>query len=303
MFISLQGVDGTSFDLTKGYVRLTRGGIKGLGFPRYSEQINDTPTMPGQIFNGAQADARAVWMTLRFASDDPGAALPAWRDVEGAQRTFWHALSVRKYAKLAVYKDGNDGSGGRFINIRLRDDADYVYSQNPHLFNGEPFVLNFVADSPYWKAVTDQVLSFQTPDEGLDYFGGNTHLGPPYYVGSSRTIASGTITNPGEVEAWPIIEFRDQISAFEVPISNGPWIAGAPDLQAGDRLVLDTRPSKRTIYRYRAAQPTVAEDGYPLMSRIDMRPLQPGESTAVNATLTGSGSVTVSFTPEYERAI
>ena len=66
--VAYTGTDGSSWDLRRGPVQITRGGLQGLGFPPMTEYTDSPALLNGQTFSGQAPNfcrpSIASWMTL-----------------------------------------------------------------------------------------------------------------------------------------------------------------------------------------------------------------------------------------------
>jgi hypothetical protein len=93
--ISLTDCNGVTWDLINGPVRLTRGGLVGLGFPQVIWEKSESASIDGQRLEGYRLDSRQVVLPIRFKDE-------AARDTTGIQRKWWNGLAIGQYVTLTV---------------------------------------------------------------------------------------------------------------------------------------------------------------------------------------------------------
>jgi hypothetical protein len=132
-----------------------------------------------------------------------------------------------------------------------------------------------------------------------DYFHGNSGKGTPFYISSSFTTDGATLTNDGDVDAYPIYTMTGPLTAFRIT-NNGAVLAGSVTVNPDQRLVIDTSPIMQTAYLYKAdgSYTNVLSQ----LTSFGFKAIRPGTDIKLGVKLTGVGTLTVSGQPRYFKA-
>ena len=102
--------------------------------------------------------------------------------------------------------------------------------------------LAFRAADPYWQDGTESSLVTTTSSTGFTWF---PFL--PLVLGSSDVFASATITNVGDVDAWPVITVVGPGNDLVLTnLTTGLAWSFPGNIAAGSTLVVDTRPGHKS---------------------------------------------------------
>lgn len=157
----------------------------------------------------------------------------------------------------------------------------------------QQFMTRFRADDPYWYDSVDQTLIYTAIATVATFF-------PffPLHLSASATFANTTVTNVGDVNAWPVWTITGPCTDMTMTnlTTNKVWQLTAT-LTAGQTLVVDTRPNGKTVLR---------NDGTNLFSslstnNLSLWPLIRGNNAiqvAIGGTTTASKAQLV-FRPRY----
>jgi hypothetical protein len=148
-----------------------------------------------------------------------------------------------------------------------------------------PWTAQFQASDSTWYSDVEQALTLATVPS---YAGTLTFpLTPPFQWASALNYQQNAVINTGSMPTWPVITFTGPISQPGLAYVNTPVSVGYTGvLAAGQSLVIDTRPWRRT-----ALIGTVSAAGQLIGNPMISFQLQPG-STVVRLTgtdYTGSG--------------
>lgn len=284
------GVDGSRWDLQRGPVQLD-GPPEGLGHPKWTRPTVSSPALDGQRLSSV----------LRSMAQPREGFLPAYlvqvRDVAtwlATVRAWWASWSPDVAGTLQV--TAPDGSV-RSLACFLEDDSGYAPEADPTLALSESLAVTWVADDPWWKGpVATTALGLPS---GGDFLAGGA--APPFVISPSNSVGAGTLANPGEVDAWPVITVAGPASSFSVTIA-GKTVAGVINVTAGASLVIDTNPTAQSALLI-GADGTVTNVTAQLSS-VGFTPVPAGGNAAATTALTGGvgASLTVAVTPRYRRA-
>ena len=103
-------------------------------------------------------------------------------------------------------------------------------------------VLTFWAADPYWYAVSPETETYllTAASSFFPFF--------PLVVSASSIFGAMTITNAGDVDAWPIWTITGPGSDIYLRnVTYGEYLHVAATLNAGDILQIDTRPGYKTV--------------------------------------------------------
>lgn len=102
----------------------------------------------------------------------------------------------------------------------------------------------FKAHDPYWRATSDTQQPFELGDTAtfFPFF--------PLRLTSSEIFADATVTNLGDVDAWPVWTITGPGSAITLRnLTTGKQLTLSVTLGAGESVVIDTRPGAKTVVR------------------------------------------------------
>jgi len=267
-------------------------GATGLDAPPFELHADDSPNLDGGIFRDARAVAREIMIPVYLYGIDR-------KTVRDLKSRLVSSLNPKKgYCVLKVvegdaiprylhcyYKAGMEGS-------EAQDDAGFTWKR---------FGIQLIAYDPYFYSDDIQVARW--------VFGeGEPFLGDPFiplHINAGIVSSSQvTVTNPGDVEAWPRWELSGPIRGFTFTSPSGEESFGIPapedgsDAVPGGRtLTIDTRPGYKTL---RDDQGT---NYWPLLDpNPQLWSIPDGESTFQVSITPGSSNaqVILTFQPRYE---
>jgi hypothetical protein len=282
----LLGVDGSVWDLTDptSGVCLTTEGVLGLLESPVSRFTTTSPSVAGSRFRGSWVQERPITWHVGIRASGVN-----WVDLS---RRFWSALSR---TALATWTVTTVDGASRSIQVRLVGTGPYVFGVDPSLTGWASIPVSLVAEDPYWSG--PPLSQDWSASGGENFFGGSSGggYGPPFYISAAQTISTATITNPGDVEAWPV--WTAVGPATSVRFGLGGTLVGVDvTLTSGQTLVVDTDPRRQsaTIDGVRARG---------ILSPHDFAQIPPGASLPLALSMTGTGTVGVSIVPRYGRAL
>lgn len=272
------GWDGTVFDLTDqaSPVRLKQG-VRGLHEPGVQRFSDTSPALAGSLYRGFRTLERDVFW--------PVAIYGAEAFFE-ADRAFWRTMDPGRPGVWAV--TAIDGSTRRLL-CRFAPDAGHVFRADPSPIGWAAYGVSLVADDqPYWQA--DPIVRRWKAADAVPFF-----PGPPFRISSGSTLASAKITNPGDVETYPVWTLTGPFTSATVGVG-GLLVEVPSPLGAGRSMTVDTDPS---------AYSAVLDDGTDVtrtLGRSEFVPIPAGESVSLSLSMIGSGAVSAQITPLYRRA-
>jgi len=289
VWIDPTGVEWPLTDRRYGY--WMTDGATGLGAPKRLLVTDENPlggstvrtvipksriiNLPLYVYGLTHNDFLANWRGLIDAFDmtcDPGVGPGIFR----ITRPGGTARQVRAY-----YQDGFDGTNGRG---QIWDAA----------------AISLLVESPFWESPTPLSIERKHTSDTSTFFS------PFIHVSSGRTLGSTNLTNPGEIEAWPVWTIAGPATSVTATRHNPDGtdsaftLTGAVDL--GETVTVITDPTD---------QPQIiGPDG--LTSWIDHLDWPGAElwsvprgTTPVDFTVGGSGDgtrITLAFTPRWRAA-
>lgn len=295
--ITWTGWDGSEWDLRTGPVRLTNGGIKGLLSLSFDSFTRDSAARDGQRFQGWRAQPRDVLLPviqMRQPTED------AWLDVD---RSWWRTMQPGQVGTLAVTTGDGDV---RKLDLRFVDDGDHPYDQDPTIQRVSVWAIKMIADDPYWYSDNEWGTRFTNAGQGVKFLGGGAlddptpGLGTPIVLGATFTTDGAVLTNPGDVNAWPLYRLRGPLTSFSIGVDGGT-VSGAVPIAAGQTLEVNTSPTMQTARLYNDATGTYT-NVIRQMTAFGFRPIKPGVDIKIAVKLSGSGSLEVTGIPRYFKA-
>lgn len=282
--MSWTGWDGSEWDLTNpsGGVFLTTKGVEGLGMPSHLAWVGESPAVHGQYYRGHVVEPRPVFWPAYLYSDKGTAE---WLALD---RAFWRSLQPGKHGQWTVE---TPGGGRRSLSCRFVDDGRHAYPYDP-LFRGwAAYGVSLIADNPFWTG--EPVRRTWSQGASTDFYGGAAK-GPPFHISSGSQLSSATITNEGDLEAWPVWTITGPLTSVTVGV-DGVTVQWTVALAAGDVLVIDTDPTVQSAWLN-------GVDVTDQLGTADFTPIPPGEDRPLSLTMAGTGAVEASIAPRYYKA-
>lgn len=273
------GWDGSVWSLNdyRAGLQLLRDGVEGLHFPKITKWSSTSRAVPGQRRRGWQADPRRVFWPLLVWGDGTDAWLERqdefFRTIHPDRPGTWRVTAGAQTRTLQLTGDFTDA---------------HAYARDPLMKGWAVYPVAMEADQPYWEGQPVAAGPWSA-HAGEPFF-----PGPPFHIGSSATLTSAEITNPGDVDAWPVWSAWDELTSLTLGVS-GRTIVVPFDLSDGDRLVIGTDPRK----------PFATRNGVDVLAELGLQAYAPVPALgtaplAISAG--GTGSVACTITPQHFRA-
>lgn len=285
--ITWTGWDGSQWDLRTGDVRLTNGGIEGLMSFKFDSFTTDSAARDGQRFQGWRAGPRSVLLPVLLGRGDMTEL-----DWLATERAWWRTMRPGQYGTLTV--TGPDG-GVRQIKLRFVDDGGHAHAIDPTRKKLTGYALNMIADDPYFYGPNPWSLTFAPSAEQPSFFS----TGSVFGIASSFTADGATLTNPGDVDAYPVYELAGPLTAFKIT-NDKAVLSGNITVGATQKLVIDNSPVMQTAYLYNANG--TYTNVLPQLTSFGFGSIKPGTDIKLGVLLTGTGTLTVSGQPRYFKA-
>ena len=282
---TLTSYDGHRWDLSdpSGGVVLMHGGSRGWAFPAIDRQSRVSPSLAGSRWRRFRVMERDVFLPLQISSSISSAAFVALEDA------FWAMLRPDRTCTLTVTLPD---MSQRNLTCRVSSDGSQQFDMLPVRFGWANYGLQLVAERPYWQgyAVTQTYVNEANPRPPYPTSTDNYVL----WLGAGSTLASATIRNPGDVEAYPKWLLSGPFLSASVGI--GSQLVVLPfALTAGQSVLLDSDPEALTATR---------EDGTDVTTQLgDARwsSVPPGNA-GLSLYMDGLGSVQLTMPTSYLRA-
>lgn len=277
------GWDGSSFDLSNRWspVFLTAGGVEGLNMPPHQAWTGSSPAVHGQYYRGHVVEPRPVFWPLHVYSDTSSA------EFQAADRALWKSLHPGRHGTWSV---STAGSGTRYLSCRFVDDGQHAFTADPAKRGWASYGVSLIADNPFWEGLP--VVRVWAQSDRLDFFGGGT--APSFNISSGSQLATATMTNEGDLEAWPVWTVFGPCTSVTVGV-DGRTVQWNVALTADDILVIDTDPTVQCAWRN-------GVDVTAQLGSADFAPIPAGEDRQLSLTMAGAGAVEAKITPRFYRA-
>lgn len=208
--------------------------VTGRFAPTMRFTVGTVPLQPGQRFRSVTHGLADIAVPVVF-----------WPSSATALRTLLRAWAhrldpVRGDGALRVTAPGGDQ---RELVCRYLDGLERVVEDDfSDRFGHTKAVLHFIAEQPYWQDVSDTSASWSvsTPATFFPIF--------PLRLSSSEVFADVTVSNDGDVEAWPVWTVTGPGSSLALRnLTTGELLSSSATLLGGDTLTIDTRPGRKTV--------------------------------------------------------
>jgi hypothetical protein len=274
------GYDGVSWDISGGHGGLCMlPGVRGLSMPAITHYKSRTAAVPGARWRGSSTNEREVFWPIQIYHDTSSTEWIA-RD-----RAFWNTMQPHRTGTWTVIQPSGDR---RTLTLRFRDDGTQTFQTDPAMVGWCNYGITLDAEQPYWAGTAQGKLWKGTGTAG------NFLPGPPFTIASGAAAASAKMTNPGDVEAYPIWTLTGPLTSASIAI-DGRTITVPFAVPSGQTLVIDTNPNQLTAIM-------AGVDKITQLSSADFAPLPVGVDIPIALALAGSGSCEISITPLYYRA-
>lgn len=267
---------------------IEEGGLAGILEPPvqhyFSESVRD-----GSSWQGHRSPSRTVTIPLFVWGNTPS-------EMRAEDAKFRATLRPERTATLVVAEPNGDK---REITLRYLSGAEGSFSAETYGKHWIRHNLTVFAEDPYFYGDW-QTYSFGASTPGNFYGGTPGGFGPPFYIGSSQTIGSAEVFNPGTEPAYVIWDIHGAMDSFQ-----GGWpgaVINLPiPLTSSESLEVNSDPDWNTIIDQAGASrwPDVGS------ADITFAPLPAGVKTNLALSVTTSDAntlVQVRFRPKYRSA-
>lgn len=276
------GADGRVWDLLRGTdgVVLLESGIRGLAMPEIRRHTSSSPSLAGTRWRGWRVEEREVFWPVLVWSED------STRDWLQRDSAWWGSLHPER---LGVWEVTTARAGRRRLSLRFTGDGEHSFPVDPARLGEAVYGVRLVAEQPLWEG--DDTLSSWSLSEQAAFF-----PGPPFWIGSAYTLATATLTNPGDVPAYAVWTVQGPFTSARVGMP-GATVSVPFGLPDGAALTIDTRPHVMSAVDSSGADRT--RD----LGAAAFAPVPAGYRMPLDLALGGQGGrITASLTPLFLRA-
>jgi hypothetical protein len=263
-------------------------GATGLDMPPFELHSDDSPNLDGSMYRGTRAASRPVMLPIYVHGIDR-------ITLRQFKRKLARALSPRN--GYCVLKFVESDGVARYLKCYYTGGMEGNESSNGFTWVSYGLQLNAMDPWFYGDNVVQNAWTFGSAQ---------ALLGPKFLP---LTISKGvmanssvTLTNPGDIEAWPVWSISGPLRSLQLIGPDGTSFGipantdGTDVIKAGRTLTVDTRPGFKTL---------VDDQGTNYFPKVSANPVlwsvPIGTSTAtINAVAgAGSASVSVALSPRY----
>lgn len=269
-------------------------GVRGLDEGPHDRYSDQAPGLAGSLFNGYRATERPVFWPLAVLEESSS---EAWVDRDRAfRRTLrpgktgvWAVTTPQGFTRTLTCRRSNDNSGSQTF--------DYDPVQNGWATYG----IYLVADEdPFWRG-TPVTRTWASDGDEVDFF--DPDGDPLFWISDGSTVGSASVTNPGDVDAWPVWVVNGPCDSVDLGV--GDSVVEVPfEVEDGQRLVIDTNPTEQiaTLGDIDPGDPFGVLSGTDVttdLGAVDFAEIPADATTDLSIVLTGTGSVSVRIVPGY----
>ncbi|MGW2919527.1 phage tail domain-containing protein [Streptomyces angustmyceticus] len=284
----------TAFEDTTWPAIIMQSGATGLDLPPFGLFSDESPNLDGSIFRSARAAAREIMIPVYLHGIDR-------QTVNQLKRKLFQSLNPKRGYCLLRFTEGNGSTRhlsayykGGMEGAEGTDSAGFTWARYGLTFTAmDPWFYQDRSESVRWDFGTGEpLLSATAPFLPM-------HIADGVMGGPGDSLV---ISNPGDIEAWPIWKLYGPIKSFTLSspagesIKASPAAGGADLVPSGRVLTIDTRPGKKTVKD---------DTGLNYWDKLDKNPMfwsvEPGDTNAGVSVVTGAGKAAVglSFRPRY----
>lgn len=280
------GWDGSVWDICTGESGIAlQAGVEGLLEPPFVHYTDDSPATYGANWRGWTAEKRDVLWPIEVYHGDSSLE---WLKLN---RRFKRTLHPGKAGVWTVQQP--DGIT-RSMTMRFAGNSSGGFDIAPEVVGWADYALTFQAVDPFWYG-QPVPRTFQGAEQ-KQFFGGgdpgSAETAPAFYISRGSSFATASISNDGDVEAWPVWTISGPCTSATVGVGTDT-ITIPVTLTAGQSITLDTDPRVQQAFRETGAEVTAS------LSSFNFAPIPEGEERPLNVTMTGAGTISATITPRF----
>lgn len=247
-------------------------GVSGRFAPSMIFVLERVPLQPGQRFRSVQHGTAVVQLPVDFYG-------PSAVALRASMRAWVYRLNpTRGTGRIRITAPGGDQ---RELVCSYSEGLDRAAEDAMDVINRIRSVLTFVTEQPYWQDASDTVQSWTLLSSLATFF--------PFFplrLSGSEVFADATVTNDGDVAAWPVWTIGGPGSSPILRnLTTGDMLSLPVTLLAGESVTIDTRPGAKTVTK---------QDGTSLFGSLaagsSLWPLAQG-SNSIRIEMSGATSV------------
>jgi hypothetical protein len=295
--MSVEGFDGSLWDLRNGRVTLTGDPVLGLGSFEFDERIRESPRSHGQQLMGWRAKARDCLLPIFVGQSETA---EAWAQLDEEWWALWDPDRTNRW-----HVTGPKGTR-RYLQVRFRDDGGYELDKDPTKRRFQKVPLRLTADDPFWYGDTFRaVVKDRVAAADPHFLGGGSKTAagagtPIVIMPSNRNDRIFYLENPGQFPTYPRWTISGPLDSFNIYI-NGRRMQATLPLLPTEQLVVDTDPTKLTAVITDLAT-GARRNVSPQIGRFDFGAIPVGGRIPVEILLEGPGQVEVQYRTLYKKA-
>lgn len=286
-WVGWDGSEWTISDLSQGVVLLS--GVRGLNMPPTKRHTSTSPGLHGSRRRGWITDEREVFWPVKVFNDGGS---DEWLAHE---RAFWRTMHPDKPGAWSVTQPSGET---RTLTCVYDNDGGQEFDVIPSLTGWMNYGIYLAAEQPFWAGET--ISGAWAASAPVDFFGGASK-GPAFNISSGSTFAQASLTNPGDVETWPVYTIVGPCTAANVGGVSVPFA-----IPAGKAVRIDTAPgplSQTALYGdWVGGQVVNTVDRTRDLGTINFAPVPAGGEKPLSISMTGAGQIIAEITPLYFRA-
>lgn len=252
-------------------VFLVRDGVRGFHYTKSQQYRDQSPAVHGSYYRGLSYEAREFFWPIYLFHD--GTTLE-WVERDDL---WWKGLNPELgEGRLTVRVPG---VCERWIDLRFKDDGDWAAATDPAFYGWAVYGITLQADRPHFRSVTPYKNHWDAV-EPVDFHGGLTPGAPILNIDSSRTLASASVTNTGDVESYPVWTFNGPFTSASATV-DGHTIEVPIALDVDEWIRVDTDPGELTVVDH------LGVDRFTDMGEFDPASIPPGAPVVLDLAVTG----------------
>lgn len=279
------GWDGSEWDLSHGLSGLAlQAGTRGLEDASIIHYESKSAAVAGSSWRGFNVDKRECLWLLKVYTNGGSAE---WIN---HNRRFRRTLLPDRTGRWVVtHPDGQR----RTLTVRFAGLQDDAWDIDPSLVGTQVYGFLLGAENPFWMG--ERIARTFDNAASQNFYGGDSGggFGPPFFLSSGTLVSSASIVNPGDVSVWPTYRVDGPSDTATI---NG--VTFPMELDEGEWVSINTDPSDQVLYDNTGADRTSE-----LVDIKNLAEIPIGDPIPLDITMTGLGTVTVSITPAYLRAL
>lgn len=291
-----RGWSGQEWDLVDPNSKVAKvRGATGFGFAEVVHAYDDAPAIPGSVWGGSRDSRGTLFLPIVVRGDDSA-------DFLAVHRAFCDTLDPDTEGILVVTTPAGDE---RWARCRYASGLDSPVDIDPVASCKVAYPVGWDRADPYWLGETVTATFTEDP---ADVGGG----GPPFFsaagassvvtIASSNTLSEGTVSNPGQVRAFPRWRVVGPCTGFTVGVGDGPTaavVAMTASLTADQFIDIDMDPRRLTVVDHTGTS-RLAD-----ATALRFAAIPPGDDIPLTMVIAGGGagsSATLEFTARYRTA-